>query len=93
MSVYYNLILAYSIYFLSQCFKSRLPWALPEGSVEYWNRDYFYKEFLKSSDSINDMGILKILLFRRYSLDSIWLLYIKLIYSLYLYLTWCPGKW
>jgi solute carrier family 6 GABA transporter-like protein 6/8/11/12/13 len=59
MSLYYNLILAYSIYFLIQSFKTELPWALPEGSAEYWNRDYFYNDFLHSTKDINEMGIIK----------------------------------
>lgn len=37
MSTYYNLILAYSFYFLWESFKVPLPWTVPKDSSLPWN--------------------------------------------------------
>ena len=56
MSTYYNLLLAYSINYLVESFKTPLPWEVPEGSNKPWNDDYFYHTFLNASSGYNEMG-------------------------------------
>ncbi|EAS07565.1 Na-dependent neurotransmitter transporter (macronuclear) [Tetrahymena thermophila SB210] len=58
MSTYYNLILAYSIYFLWKSFTYPLPWKLEnlEENQKPWNKDYFYKNFLNSSSGLDELG-------------------------------------
>jgi SNF family Na+-dependent transporter len=55
ISLYYNLILAYSIYFVIESFVSPLPWSasIEANPKEPWNSDYFYDQFLKKSSSID----------------------------------------
>ncbi|EAS00316.3 Na-dependent neurotransmitter transporter (macronuclear) [Tetrahymena thermophila SB210] len=58
MSTYYNLILAYSIYYLWESFKYPLPWKIDDiyTSPEPWNTEYFYKDVLRSSSGLESIG-------------------------------------
>ncbi len=60
ISLYYNLILAYSIFFLKESFKVPLPWEIrdPEDkATRPWNSEYFYQDFLNSSkDNKGEVG-------------------------------------
>ncbi|EGR34175.1 hypothetical protein IMG5_021560 [Ichthyophthirius multifiliis] len=58
MSTYYNLILAYSFYYLWESFKFPLPWKIDENlkHIQPWNKDFFYNNVLQSTGSINNLG-------------------------------------
>ncbi|KAL4503296.1 hypothetical protein ABPG72_000902 [Tetrahymena utriculariae] len=58
MSTYYNLILAYSVYYLWESFKFPLPWRIDDiyTSSEPWNTEYFYKNVLRSSTGLETIG-------------------------------------
>lgn len=59
LSIYYCTILVWAYYFLFASFKSPLPWSMENSSNEYnentINIDYFTKEVLRISDSIENI--------------------------------------
>ncbi|KAM3133192.1 hypothetical protein pb186bvf_014768 [Paramecium bursaria] len=57
ISTYYNLIMAYSLMFLYNSFKSPLPWDQnAQEQSEGFSRDYFYKDLLNLAPSITDIS-------------------------------------
>lgn len=54
MSTYYNVILAYSYHYFFSSFLSPLPWEV-EGK-EIFNRDYFYNEVIKQTETPEQGG-------------------------------------
>jgi solute carrier family 6 (neurotransmitter transporter, taurine) member 6 len=59
MAVYYNGLIAWSFNFFLFSFQSKLPWAIDEstkvGNQNYWNEEYFKKDFLHMSEGLFDI--------------------------------------
>lgn len=56
-------------YILKYTFFYKRPWSVEENSKEPWNKEYFYNDILKSTDSINELGTIVWPIFYCYALS------------------------
>ena len=53
MSLFYIVLMAWSVAFLFNSFAHPLPWSVPKGSDEIYNDRYFRHELLQSGENID----------------------------------------